>query len=132
MSLNTLRATAISLSVAAAGATAASAETCVLALPFDFGSAAISATNQGLLDTIRTKYNGRTVNLAGFTDAVGSASANQALSVRRANTVSRYLTSGTSIEVNNVTGFGEANLKVADSGANQLNRRVEVTIDNCV
>nr|WP_245398803.1 OmpA family protein [Oceaniglobus trochenteri] len=112
-------------------ASVAAAETCVIALPFDFGSAAVSTTNKGLLDIVRSKYNGKTVDLAGYTDAVGSEAANLALSKRRAATVSDYLTSGTSIKVNNATGFGESNLKVADTGPNQLNRRVEVTVSDC-
>ncbi|WP_222861563.1 OmpA family protein [Oceaniovalibus sp. ACAM 378] len=126
------------VSTAAAGAlalglsvSAAAAETCVIALPFDFGSAAVSTTNQGLLDIVRSKYNGTTVDLAGYTDAVGSPASNLVLSQRRAKTVSDYLTSGTTISVNNVTGFGESNLKVADTGPNQLNRRVEVTVYDC-
>jgi len=126
------------VSTAAAGvfafglsASVASAETCVVALPFDFGSAAVSATNRGLLEVIRTKYSNATVNLAGYTDAVGSDASNQRLSERRAATVSNYLTQGTSITVVNSTGFGETNLIVADTGPNQLNRRVEVTIEPC-
>lgn len=126
------------VSSAAAGAFAlgltasvASAETCVVALPFDFGSAAVSATNQGLLDVIRSNYGDATVNLAGYTDAVGSAASNLVLSQRRSQTVSNYLTQGTSINVVNSTGFGESNLKVADTGPNQLNRRVEITIEPC-
>jgi hypothetical protein len=112
-------------------ASVASAETCVIVLPFDFGSAAVSATNQGLLDVIRSKYSNATVDLAGHTDAVGSDASNLALSQRRAQTVDRYLTNGTSITVNNVTGLGESSLKVSDSGPNILNRRVEVTLSDC-
>lgn len=126
------------VSTAAAGAFAlgmsasvAAAETCVVALPFDFASAAVSPTNQGLLDIIRTRYSDATVDLAGYTDAVGSEASNLALSQRRSATVANYLQSGTSISVNNATGFGESNLVVADTGPNQLNRRVEVTIDPC-
>lgn len=112
-------------------ASAASAQTCVVALPFDFGSAAVSATNQGLLEVIRTKYGSATVDLAGYADAVGSAASNLALSQRRAQTVADYLANGTSIKVNNATGLGESNLKVSDQGANALNRRVEVTLEPC-
>ncbi|WP_108484460.1 OmpA family protein [Oceaniglobus ichthyenteri] len=110
---------------------AAAAESCVIVLPFEFNSAAVSTINKGLLDVIRAKYNGTTVDLAGHTDAVGSAAVNLNLSKRRAQTVDDYLTNGTSITVNNVTGFGKSQLKVADSGPNQLNRRVEVTVYDC-
>jgi len=112
-------------------ASVASAETCVIALPFDFGSAAVSSTNQGLLDVIRSRYSNATVSLAGYTDAVGSAASNLALSVRREQTVANYITQGTSITVTSARGFGESNLKVNDSGPNALNRRVEITLSDC-
>jgi outer membrane protein OmpA-like peptidoglycan-associated protein len=75
----------------------------------------------------------RTVLVEGFTDSTGSASHNQELSQRRANTVATTLAGmGVARERVAMRAYGEA-FPVAsnDSAANrQLNRRVEIVLSN--
>jgi outer membrane protein OmpA-like peptidoglycan-associated protein len=75
----------------------------------------------------------RTVLVEGFTDSTGSASHNQELSQRRANTVATTLASmGVARERVAMRAYGEA-FPVAsnDTAANrQLNRRVEIVLSN--
>ncbi|RVV97054.1 OmpA family protein [Mesobaculum littorinae] len=106
-------------------------DSCLIVLPFDFNSAAVSPTNQQILEVIRQNYANSTVNLAGHSDAVGSASYNLALSERRVDTVRDYITQGTGISVVETEAFGESDLEVAVPGASQANRRVEVFFQNC-
>ncbi|RVT85803.1 OmpA family protein [Rhodobacteraceae bacterium CCMM004] len=114
-----------------ASATASLAQTCVIVLPFDFNSAAVSQTNRDLLEVIRQRYNNTTVELEGHTDAVGSASYNRALSARRVQTVANYITTGTNIRVITTVAEGESELVEATAGPSQANRRVEVTVNGC-
>lgn len=71
------------------------------------------------------------VEVAGHTDSTGSDSYNQSLSERRAQSVSRYLTSQGVISQRLITvGMGEAR-PVADNATasgRQANRRVEITM----
>ena len=71
------------------------------------------------------------VEVAGHTDSTGSESYNQALSERRASTVSTYLRSRGVDEQRMITiGLGEA-MPVADNSqaaGRQANRRVEITM----
>jgi outer membrane protein OmpA-like peptidoglycan-associated protein len=75
----------------------------------------------------------RTVLVEGFTDSTGTASHNQDLSQRRANTVATTLASmGVARERVAMRAYGEA-FPVApnDNAANrQLNRRVEIVLSN--
>jgi len=75
----------------------------------------------------------RSILIEGFTDSVGTDAMNMVLSQNRANTVSNYLTSkGVPASQLTAIGKGEA-LPVAGNeipAGRQLNRRVEVTIEN--
>ena len=77
----------------------------------------------------------RNILIEGFTDSVGSDAMNQVLSQNRANTVSNYLSSqGVPAARITANGKGES-LPVAGNevaAGRQLNRRVEVTIENPV
>ncbi len=77
------------------------------------------------------EYEQTVVEVAGHTDSTGSDEYNQALSERRASTVSQYLNSrGIRNQRLISIGLGEA-MPVADNGSEtgrQLNRRVEITM----
>jgi outer membrane protein OmpA-like peptidoglycan-associated protein len=77
------------------------------------------------------EFNKTVVEVAGHTDSTGSDSYNQALSERRANSVSQYLQSQGVISQRMITiGMGETR-PVADNGTadgRQANRRVEITM----
>ncbi|MFC5271416.1 OmpA family protein [Adhaeribacter terreus] len=77
------------------------------------------------------KYGDTNVLIQGHTDATGTASYNQSLSVRRANSVSAYTTTQ-GVAANRITtqGFGES-MPVASNNneaGKQANRRVEIAI----
>ena len=77
------------------------------------------------------KYNQTLINVFGHTDSTGSDDYNQALSQRRANSVSNYLaTRGVSQQRMIATGYGESR-PVADNSSETgraQNRRVEIQI----
>ena len=101
---------------------------------FATGSATISPGFRAILDDVAaslTQYPNSLVDVYGHTDTVGSTSSNQALSERRAQAVSNYLTSrGVNSARIRWMGFGETQLKVptADGVNEPLNRRVEIRI----
>ncbi|MCI5077042.1 OmpA family protein [Oricola sp.] len=80
---------------------------------------------------VLNKYNQTLINVFGHTDSTGSDSYNQALSQRRANSVSAYLsTRGVSPQRMIAQGYGESR-PVADNGTETgraQNRRVEIQI----
>lgn len=103
-------------------------------LLYDFDSDAIrpeAATNLANLASSLEKYPETDLLIVGNTDALGSSEYNQDLSLRRANSASRYLT---------MQGIGLARLRTAGRGeleplatndteaGRQLNRRIEVAI----
>jgi outer membrane protein OmpA-like peptidoglycan-associated protein len=103
-------------------------------LLYDFDSDAIrpeAATNLANLASSLGKYPETDLLIVGNTDALGSSEYNQDLSLRRANSASRYLT---------MKGIGVARLRTAGRGeleplatndteaGRQLNRRIEVAI----
>jgi outer membrane protein OmpA-like peptidoglycan-associated protein len=103
-------------------------------LLYDFDSDAIrpeAATNLANLASSLGKYPETDLLIVGNTDALGSSEYNQDLSLRRANSASRYLT---------MQGIGLARLRTAGRGeleplatndteaGRQLNRRIEVAI----
>lgn len=72
------------------------------------------------------------VEVAGYTDSVGSAEANQTLSKHRAQSVASYLVNKAGMAASKLTtaGYGE-NQPVADNGTatgRSKNRRVEITL----
>jgi len=80
---------------------------------------------------VLNKYNQTLINVYGHTDSTGSDSYNQALSQRRANSVSSYLaTRGVNPQRMIAQGFGESR-PIADNSSEvgrAQNRRVEIQI----
>jgi outer membrane protein OmpA-like peptidoglycan-associated protein len=75
----------------------------------------------------------RTVMVEGFTDSVGAASYNQALSERRAGAVQASLLElGVARERIAIRGYGESHPVAANDTApnRQLNRRVEIVLSD--
>lgn len=101
---------------------------------FATGSASISPSFQDALDSVAAslvKYPNSIIDVYGHTDTVGSASFNQQLSERRAQSVANYLISrGVSSARLRWQGFGETQLRVqtGDNVAEALNRRVEIKV----
>lgn len=103
---------------------------------FSTGRADLMAGTAAKLDKLVNALNNeqdRRITIEGFTDSVGSDGMNQTLSQNRADAVSRYLSSrGINASRIFASGKGEA-YPVADNNiaaGRQLNRRVEVTIEN--
>jgi len=80
---------------------------------------------------VAKKYDKTIIEIAGHTDNVGSAGYNMQLSLRRADTVSRYLSSrGVAANCIMTAGGGEDH-PIASNATEQgrsANRRVEVTL----
>lgn len=79
-------------------------------------------------DVLRTKSgSGRQVRVTGHADASGTAEANQALSLRRAEAVKAYLVDkGADAEMLLIVGLGSKELKNASNPTAAENRRVEI------
>jgi outer membrane protein OmpA-like peptidoglycan-associated protein len=101
---------------------------------FDFNSNALrSASRESLREmaNVFDKYPNTTISVQGHTDSIGTASYNQRLSERRADSVTSYLENigvrGSRIES---IGLGESQPRASNNTANgrQLNRRVEIHI----
>lgn len=101
---------------------------------FDYNSAGLrSASRAALRDMadVFDKYPRTTILVQGHTDSTGSASYNQLLSERRADSVANYLENlgvrGARIDAE---GFGESSPRATNGTASgrQLNRRVELHI----
>jgi OOP family OmpA-OmpF porin len=120
---------------AAVSVAAATKKTIVLrGINFDFDKATIKPEFEGVLDAgvEALKENpGVRVQVAGYTDSVGTDEYNQGLSERRANAVLEYLsTHGIDASRLSAVGFGESN-PVADNATadgRSQNRRVELNI----
>jgi len=101
---------------------------------FDFNKAEVRADSRPVLDeavaTLRTNP-AVSIVVAGYTDAVGSEDYNQALSLRRAEAVYRYLVNrGVAPERLRVLGYGKTH-PVADNATESgraQNRRVELQV----
>ncbi len=103
---------------------------------FSTGQADLKAGSAAKLDQLAkalANVPDRAILIEGFTDNVGTDASNLVLSQNRANTVSKYLISqGVAAARITANGKGEA-LPVAGNenpAGRQLNRRVEVTIEN--
>jgi outer membrane protein OmpA-like peptidoglycan-associated protein len=103
---------------------------------FSTGRSDLKAGGTSKLDRLATylaQAPDRTVRIEGHTDNRGGQALNQALSQRRADSVSAYLT-GRGIEAKRVTAVGEGySSPIADNkteAGRQANRRVEVIISN--
>jgi outer membrane protein OmpA-like peptidoglycan-associated protein len=101
---------------------------------FDFNSAALrSASRQALRDMagVFEKYPDTSINVEGFTDSIGSASYNERLSERRADSVANYLENlgvrGARLQT---IGYGKTHPRASNATASgrQRNRRVEIHI----
>jgi outer membrane protein OmpA-like peptidoglycan-associated protein len=101
---------------------------------FDFGEAALRAdaapSLQGVVDLVGDHPGART-EVLGHTDSVGSATANQSLSERRAAAVADWL-AGHGVDPATLTkvGYGSSRPKAdnATEAGRQANRRVEVIV----
>jgi len=101
---------------------------------FRGGSADLNTQFFKVLDgvaAVAKKYDKTIIEIAGHTDNVGSASYNMQLSLRRADTVSRYL-SGRGVSASRImTAGGGEDHPIASNSTEQgraANRRVEVTL----
>lgn len=101
---------------------------------FDFNSAALRSASRDALRNMASvfdKYPDTTIKVEGFTDSIGTASYNERLSERRANSVVNYLESlGVRGSRLDAIGLGETRPRASNSTASgrQLNRRVEIHI----
>jgi outer membrane protein OmpA-like peptidoglycan-associated protein len=102
---------------------------------FGVGSAQLSSRSGEVLKAVAIvlkKYDETRVNVYGFTDTTGTASRNEELSQRRAQSVADELMhNGVASARLNTQGMGEKNLKVstADNIAEARNRRVEIVLE---
>ncbi len=101
---------------------------------FDFDRAALKAEGKSQLDGLvekLTSLNWSSMGVVGHTDSVGSASYNQGLSLRRAESVKNYLvTKGLPAALIQASGQGESQ-PVADNSTaagRAKNRRVEIEV----
>lgn len=101
---------------------------------FAFNKAVLTNDSKTVLDVVaRTIIDspGFTIEIGGYTDAIGSDAANQKLSEARANSVRSYLISkGVAANVLSAKGYGEANPVASndDETGRADNRRVEMRI----
>ncbi len=102
---------------------------------FDVNSAALSDKAKAELKTLAAKaktYRGYLIQVTGHTDAQGSASSNQVLSERRANTVVNFLQQEAGVGLSRVLtpiAMGESRAAAAnETGSNPDSRRVTVKI----
>lgn len=99
---------------------------------FDFNSSEIRPDSRPVLDQaarILNEHPGVTVRVEGHTDAIGGAEYNEALSVRRAESVYRYLVNqGVDPERFTIEGFGKSRpiASNATEAGRAQNRRVEL------
>jgi len=106
----------------------------VQAVQFEFSKAKLKPVSFPVLDQVRgvlDKYPGYQLQISGHTDSIGDAVANEALSIKRANSCYLYLVSK-GVDANRliVTGFGESQ-PIADNNTEEgrsLNRRVEFLV----
>lgn len=104
-------------------------------VPFQFNKYTLSPDAKQELDTLaqnKDQWKRYFVAVEGFTDRVGSASYNDALSKQRADKVVQYLVTKYDIPVYRIHEIGLGKEKPTDDGhgraANAKNRRVEVTV----
>lgn len=106
---------------------------------FQTGSATVGSTDtlDGTIRLLNARYPGSAIQVRGHTDSTGSASANQTLSERRADTVKAYL-SAHGLNARDITSVGlgssqplteEHNADGSDNPVGRrFNRRVEIVV----
>lgn len=103
-------------------------------ITFDFNQSRIRPDSRPVLDEavdVLREHPSVSVAIEGHTDSIGSEASNQALSVRRAEAVFRYLVnSGIAPDRLTVEGFGESNPVATNETAagRAQNRRVELRV----
>lgn len=108
-----------------------------LTINFAFGSSELTPKSRAALDALAVAMNAAQLGeygflVAGHTDAKGSNSFNDALSLRRASSVVAYLSLYGGVDPRRLVpyGYGENALKDPDYPESEVNRRVQfVTID---
>lgn len=105
-------------------------------ITFDSNEAVIKAGFQPVLNSIAkviNEYNKTMVQINGYTDNTGSAATNNALSLRRANSISNYLRLR-GVDGNRIItdGLGSSNPIASNATAvgREQNRRVEIVLIN--
>ena len=108
----------------------------MMTIQFDNNSTVIDAKYQQEVDTVIAQlklYNDVKIKLEGHTDWRGKQTANQPLSVSRAQTLANALIKGTNIPESAFTVIGHGELKPVDTNRTEAgrynNRRVEITIE---
>jgi len=103
---------------------------------FDLGSSNIKPIYRERLNNISAilkREANVTANIIGHTDATGSGSANEKLSLKRAQAVSNYLVSkgvnNAKLNASNMA-FSQPAVEGKDSQANGQNRRVEIILND--
>lgn len=108
-------------------------------IDFPSGKSDIKPGNYALLNKVREAiemFDSPQVLIEGHTDSVGSAKANESLSLKRAENVKEYLVASRALEVDsiNVEGLG-AQKPIANNDSPEgraANRRIDVIIDTAV
>jgi outer membrane protein OmpA-like peptidoglycan-associated protein len=101
---------------------------------FDYDSAALRSASRSTLQEMADvfqRYPQTTLRVEGHTDSTGSASYNQRLSERRANSVASYIENmGVSGSRVDAIGYGESQPRADNTTASgrQMNRRVEIKV----
>jgi outer membrane protein OmpA-like peptidoglycan-associated protein len=98
---------------------------------FDFGSAVLRTAFAAQLGQLINPYNGRQVQVSGYTDNVGAPAFNLDLSQRRARAVADVLLEqGFTAARITVSGYGEDNpvASNATEAGRRLNRRIEILL----
>jgi outer membrane protein OmpA-like peptidoglycan-associated protein len=101
---------------------------------FDYNSASLRSASRSTLQEMADvfqKYPQTTLRVEGHTDSTGSASYNQRLSERRANSVASFIENmGVSTSRIDAIGYGESQPRAENSTASgrQMNRRVEIKV----
>ncbi len=112
-------------------ASAADAKPDSIVLLFDPGSATIRPQDEAMLDKASRTYrdgNPIVMIVTGSSDATGAPQANLSLSVRRANAVVNGLVArGIPVQKLQVLGKGVSDPAVKSDGADEQNRRAEIT-----
>lgn len=109
-----------------------------LEIQFAFGSDRLTAEGRAVLDQLGAALRSEALAdvtglvLEGHTDAVGSATSNRALSLRRARSAQQYLSQRHGINPTAIQAVGKGSAELADPAnpADGINRRVRVIVES--